>query len=278
MPHWLFEALCVAVVLITLAAMARHRGWPALAREYLALALAGFVGEETCIVFYDFYRYAPIWHGRAHRVPLLVPLIWPLVVLSSRAVVRALWPDAGPRTALFSALAVTLDASLMEVIAVRAGLWSWAEPGHLGVPLVGIAGWGFFAYGAGLVLDRGARPGYLVAVASAVAHAGIFASWWALFRWVLRGPLEPLSWGLLAAASLGATVAAARARARGHTLGPEVAVPRVIAASVFFVLLAVTAPGEPRYWLHTGLVAVPYLVATRWARSAQEDVLGQTRA
>ncbi len=271
MPFPGFELACVAIIALTLVAMARLRPWRALAADYLALAGAGWVGEQTCVAWYDFYTYAPSWHARLGHVPLLVPLIWPLVILSARSVVGALWPGSGGgRAALVGAL-VVFDASLVEVIAVRAELWGWAEPGHLDVPLLGILGWGFFAAGASVALDlrhRGRHLGLLAAVA--VAHLLIVSAWWGCFRWVARGDLGDAAMLGLAMVSATALAAAVVTRQRGRALPLAVAAPRMVAASLFLVTLIVVAPDSGRLWLHTALVAVPYLAATAFVVSGTE--------
>ena len=153
MPQGLFEIACVAIVVVTLVSLARRQGaWEVLA-AYVSLALAGWVAEESCILAYRFYAYSDVWSVRVHLVPLLVPLIWPLVILSGRDFVQAVWPDKGWLGHLLVGLIVAFDASLVEVVAVRAGLWSWAEPGHLGVPVIGMLGWGYFAVGASAALS-----------------------------------------------------------------------------------------------------------------------------
>ena len=43
---------------------------------------------------------------------------------------------------LAAGLLILFDAALVEPVAVSAGLWSWSESAVLGVPLIGIAGWG----------------------------------------------------------------------------------------------------------------------------------------
>lgn len=262
----LFEACCVAIVALTLAVMARRAPARELLADYAALAVAGLLGEESCIALYRFYAYAPAWHARLDHVPLLVPLIWPLVILSARGVVSSLWPDARRATrALAVGAVVIVDASLVEVVAVRAGLWRWAEGGHLGVPLIGLLGWGFFAGAAELALSLRTpwRRALLLGLAPAATHVMLVATWWAALRWVLRGELGPSSIaGVLAVGAL-ATVAAARARLAGRAIPLEIAAPRMIAASLFFALLVTTAPADVPLWLHTAAVAVPYLVATR---------------
>ncbi len=188
-----FQAACAVIIVLTLAAMARRVPWGTLLRDYFALALAGYLGEQSCIVLYHYYRYSTAWSLRVGDVPLLVPLIWPLVVMSARSVAVALWPgirDEVQRAVVVAAI-VAFDASLVEVVAVRAGLWSWAEPGHLGVPVIGILGWGYFAGAADYVLGQTHRLRHLLLLAFAplVTHLLLVGSWWALFRHSLRADL-----------------------------------------------------------------------------------------
>jgi hypothetical protein len=271
MPIALFEALCVAVIAITLALMARTRRPAELALEYTALAAAAWIGEETCVAWYGHYHYAAAWHGRLARVPALVALIWPLVVLSARGVVSGLWPAArGAGRVLAVGLVVTIDASLVEVVAVRAGLWAWTEGGHLGVPLIGIFGWGAFAASAeacalaGAALPGRARrlgPLLTPALAPWLTHGLLVAAWWLLLRHVLRGDL---GWGsVLALPLVGGAAAAAvvRARRAGGAVGPATAAPRAIAALLFLSLLLATAPAAWPLWLHVAAVSAPAFAA-----------------
>lgn len=267
-----FEAACVAIVALTLATMSRARPARELFRDYAVLALAAFVGEDTCIAFYGFYTYAPGWHLRLHHVPALVPTIWPLVVLSARSVVHDLShraDDDGPRLLRSVAVGalVAFDASLVEVVAVRAGLWTWAEPGHLGVPIVGILGWGYFAFGADVALAR-KRPLLAILGGPLATHALVLVSWWALFRWTVRGDVGLAGFVALGGIALVATVTALRGRRHGHTIGIDVAAPRMIAATLFVALLVTTAPGDAALWAHTACVALPYFAATSFDLAA----------
>ena len=280
MPFPGFELACVAIIALALAAMARLRPWPGLLADYAALALAGWLGEETCVAWYEHYGYSPAWHGRLDLVPAMIPLIWPLVILSARAVVDAIAPGAGWRRPLLVGALVVFDASLVEVIAVRARLWAWAEPGHLEVPLLGILGWGFFAAGADVALGVGQRAAGVVRAfatrlallvpALALTHLLILAAWWGCFRWVLRGRLGDASFvglGVIAAVALAGAWAARR---RGRALPLDVALPRMVAAALFLATLVVVAPGDVRLWLHTALVAAPYVAITdfTWRRAS----------
>lgn len=263
----IFEGACVLIIALTLYAMSRQRRLRDLLLDYGVLSLSAWLGEQSCIKFYHFYHYAPAWHGRLGEVPILVPLIWPLVVLSACQVARGLWPARSWRALCAVAAAiVALDASLVEVVAVRAGLWQWAEPGHLGVPLIGILGWAYFALGAVWGLERlpGWRRVLVVLVGPLCAHALILLSYWGLFRWTLRGELG--TGGLLGvvAAGAGALVVALAERRRGGGIPLPAALPRMCAASLFLLLLCSHDPTNGKLWLHTAAVAVPYCAATRW--------------
>lgn len=265
MPQVVFELSCVVIVFATLWAMARYRPRRELLLEYLSLAVAGWVAEETCILAYRFYSYAEVWTVRAHLLPVLVPLIWPLVIVSARDVVKGLWPVNGWRQHVLVGAVVAFDASLVEVVAVRAGLWSWSEPGHLNVPVIGMLGWGYFAVGASVALSWASRWRYLAVLPLGLTstHGLIVATWWGLFRWVARGDLGVASTvgviviGLVA----GAFVLATKCK-----MPMRVAAPRMLAAALFLVLLLTTAAGEWAYWVHVVAVSVPYSVATALGR------------
>lgn len=278
MPLGLFEALCVPIVVGTLWAMVRTHGRGILL-DVAALAIAGFLGESTCILAYRFYRYAPDWHLRLGVVPVLVPLIWPLVILSARDVAKALFGRFGEdlRLPLIVGLVVAFDASLVEVAAVRAGYWSWAEPGHLGVPVIGVLGWGFFAGGATWALGdpattTNARRLLAIAAGPLTAHALILVSWHALFRWTVRGELGHA--GLIGLGVLSGLIflSISRLRRTVGALPPAVVLPRIFAALLFFALVVgVTwrATNGWTLWVHTALVASPYVYATLPTRTRQ---------
>lgn len=262
-----FEAACVLIIALTLYAMSRRRRLGQLLPDYGLLLLSAWLGEQSCIAFYRFYSYSPDWHGRLLDVPILVPLIWPLVVLSACQVARELWPQLTPaRRAAVVAAIVAIDASLVEVVAVRAGLWQWSEPGHLGVPLIGIFGWAYFALGAAWGLERlaGWRRGLIVLLGPLCAHALILLSYWGLFRWTLRGELGLGSPIGVVGVGCGALLVALAVRRRGQAIPLPAALPRMVAASLFLLLLCTHDPTNAKLWLHTAAVAVPYCAATRW--------------
>jgi len=270
-PLPIFEVACIVVVLLTLVIMARRRPWRDLLTDYGALAVAAWMGEESCVRFYEYYHYATHWHVLIDRVPILVPLIWPLVILSARDVAASVWPTITTLRPLVVFAVVAFDASLVEVIAVRAGFWSWADQGHLGVPIIGILGWGYFAMGADFALSgklfsntasRTERFFSTLIVAPLVTHALIQLTWWGFFRWAQRAPLGDASlWGI-AAVSACVLMMVLLARRRGGGILMSIALPRMVAASLFFALLVSTAPTEIPLWIHTIAIAVPYLAAT----------------
>jgi hypothetical protein len=264
-----FEMLCVLVVLVTIGASLRREPTPErrarFLGDYVLLALAGFVGEQSSITLYRHYEYAPDWHLRLGAVPLLVPLIWPLVILSARAVREALFPAAKAwQRPLLLWVLVCADASLMEVLATRADLWSWSEPGHLDVPLLGILAWAHFAAAADVLLDRLEGPSRVLVVPASVlvAHSLICVSWWYGLKWILRGDLGTSS--VIAVAVLGALAAAFawRLRTKGRVLPTSVSGTRIAATLLFVALFLTTAAGEWPYWVHLLAVGVPYVLVT----------------
>lgn len=264
MPLRVFELLCLPILALAMALTARRVGARRFAIDYVTLAIAGWIGEATSIASYRHYEYAPEWDLRVLAVPLLVPLIWPLVILSAREVRTALFPHA---SALVGSLIVTMlviaDASMVEVLAVRAGLWTWAEDGHLGVPVLGILAWGYFAGAADWMLRRFAGRDRWLVVPGALggAHVLIVLSWWGCFRWALRGDLGWRGVAVVVVLGVLASLVALRLRRRGRVIPLAVAVPRVVAATLFFALL-VSIGLDVALWLHVISVAVPYAIAT----------------
>ncbi len=265
-----FQPLCVLVLAVALWAMSRTTPGRTLVRDYLALAVAAWIGEESCIRVYRFYGYASGWALRLDEVPLLVPLIWPIVILSARQVGHAL----GVRRAWMPAwvlMQVTVDASLVEIIAVRAGFWTWTEPGYLEVPLIGILGWGFFAAAAVWALERGSALLALVA-GPVFTHLALLASWWGLFRWVWRASLGNEAQLALVALSAAATIFAWKRKQR---VPLAVMMPRMIAAALFVGVLVRLPPSLTPFLTHTLAVAAPYLALTRFGSARQVEIGGQ---
>lgn len=225
--------------------------------RFAVLAVASFLGEDSVIRAYGFYAYATGWSARLDHVPLVIVLVWPVVIDSAATLARALVTPIGGgkkhpslsdsvRVATLGAAIVLADASLIEPIAVRAGLWRWIEPGLFGVPLIGILGWAFFAWTTIMVFElaRGPALAIVLAVAPIVTHALIIVSWWALFRWISGERSAVAAAGL----AWGAAIVVATRTARDALAGRGLAVVpigellvRLPGALFFFVLLGMTA-------------------------------------
>ena len=264
------QGACLAIVAVWLV-LRLHRAADKrtfLAR-FLLLSVAAWVGEETCIRLYAFYAYSPGWAGFIDRVPLAIVCIWPVVVLSAMDLASALLggredatpsPRASVKFAFVVMALVVADASLIEPIAVATGLWHWTEPGPFRVPIVGILGWGYFAFGAALV--RGRTSVLLAGPAS--AHAWLVASWWFFFRWLPRGEDEL---PFVVAAALVSFALTALVLARRVSLLRADLVTRIPGATFFFFLLLLYARENTSLVLYAFAFAPPYLALTVRSRS-----------
>lgn len=263
-----FELACLPIV--TLYVVTRARLDPAPAQLVFRLALlaaAAWLGEASCIALYGFYAYEPsawsLWLG---PVPLFIPLIWPSVVVSAHDVARHVAPK---HTTLVASALVLADASLMEPVAVRAGLWRWSEPGLFEVPLIGIAGWSYFALASlGLLalLEKHRAPALaalsVLVLAPALTHGLLLATWWGLFRWV-QGTVPPLAALIpLAALSLALAVTVWRERLR-FVMPPALLWVRVPAALFFFALLVLHGRDDAALVAYALSFAPPYIALTR---------------
>jgi len=270
----LLEVACLAILALYFVA---HRREPALLRDALWLGLGALLAEDTMIRAYGFYAYAPEWHLFVDRVPLLIAAIWAPVVLSARAVARTLLrhhdTPAWKVAALTGAL-VTFDAALIEPIAVRAGLWHWTQPGVMTVPVIGIVGWGCYAFAATWLLAA-LPPRHrwaMLPLAILASHVQLLALWWALLRWVLRAEL-PLS---TTAPALGfvSTLYTLAVLRSGAWLPWRELVPRAAATGFFALLLARQADAAIVLW--AALFTPPWLVfcarALRGGARAREVV------
>ena len=158
--------------------------------RYFTIAVASWICEETSIRVYHFYQYSQNWIFFLGHVPILVIVIWPLVIHSGWELASGLLQDKRTYIPLVVGCIVGIDASLIETISVKAGLWSWNGAGPFGVPLIGIFGWAYFAFFSALALERrkeGAgtvlKSLYVLVTCVAGTHAMIVATWWLFFRW-----------------------------------------------------------------------------------------------
>lgn len=285
-PFWVFELICVGIIVWTLSMMARKRDAKELGLQYLSIAVAAWISEDTCIRFYEFYSYSAVWDLRLDKVPVLVPMIWPLVILSARDVARSLF-RTGENTLVFAVFAIVcVDASLVEVISVACGLWSWSAPGHLHVPVIGIVGWGCFGAAVHLCLasSKQALQRALVVAAPILTHAFLVMLWWGFLRWVWRSDLGLASVSTVLVLGACASAYVLHLRRRGRFIAGDVVVPRVGAALLFLGLLiheTIVVRGDgtniASLWMHAAAVAFPYSLATKLGasqRGSEKDIGG----
>ncbi|MCC7075221.1 MAG: carotenoid biosynthesis protein [Deltaproteobacteria bacterium] len=247
------EPACFAIAALWLALrLVAERDRRGLVLRLLVVAAASWMGEESCIRLYGFYGYAKLWQLRLLDVPLAVVCIWPIVVQSALDLTRAV---RTPRRALVAAALVTVDASLIEPISTRIGLWTWFHAGPFSVPVVGVLGWGCFALGVALVIER--RPLWALVVAPAVTHLCLLAAWWGALRWLPPGEGE-LPW--IALAALGSCAAAVLLWRRPPPVLVRDVWLRAPAAGFFFALLALFARDDLLLVAWALAFAPPWLV------------------
>lgn len=237
-------------------------------RGFALIAPAAWLAEDTVIRAYGFYSYDPRWHVMLDRMPLMVATIWPFVILSARELAQRLWTRRAALV-LGGAAIVLFDATLMECISTSSGLWTWTEPGMFGVPLMGIWGWGCFAAACIWLMDAlppRLRP-LVVVLAPALTHALLIASWWGLFKWITRPIPDWTATGATVAACLALTAAAVRWRRRARIPLDEM-VARMVAASLFFVLLALYHTDRGSLVVFTLAFAPPWLTLMTMERAA----------
>ncbi len=261
------EAASIGILILQLAIQQRRGRLRQFVRDAALIAVAGYLSEDVCIRLFGFYAYSPKWSVTLDRMPPLVALIWPFVILSARDVAQALRP--GRSFVGLAALLVVFDAALIEPVAVRSGLWSWTEPGLWSVPLIGVWGWGVFAVIALVLLEQDGLA-WLPVVAPPLANLLLVVSWWGGFRWALRAELAvPTKVAASAAASL-LLLLIWRDRKGVATWG--VMGPRALAASLFFALVALH--GDADLWAYVVPFGLPYLWFSAWRPTPERRTIG----
>lgn len=137
----------VAVVVTVL-----NQSWTVNQVVAVALAVPGlgwfaeFVGSRTGIPF-GRYHYTVALQPQIHRVPVVIPLAWLMMLPPSWAVAQVLVPDGGTLVRAvvagyaFMAWDVYLDPHL-----TKWGFWSWDQSGSFeGIPVVNFFGWFLWA-------------------------------------------------------------------------------------------------------------------------------------
>jgi hypothetical protein len=263
------QIACLAIVVTFVVFRARLEADPKdLYRRLFLLALAAWIGEDSCIRLYGFYAYSASWWLFLDKVPLLIILIWPIVIQSARDLATCVWSGRDRPSAVRVALTVfglvLADASLIEPIAVASGLWHWTEPGMFAVPPIGIVGWAFFAAIAVFLFERAAwmhrpsREALVLLAAPAGTHLLLVASWWGALRWVSvtlpPWPVAILTWVV----SIGLAARAVQVDTR-QRVPPVLLWLRVPAALFFFVLLGLHGRESPALVGYALAFAPPYL-------------------
>ncbi|MFK7991886.1 MAG: carotenoid biosynthesis protein [Sandaracinaceae bacterium] len=260
------ELSCVAIIALYVGVRARIDPSPkAFLGRLVLLMAASWIGENSVIHAYHFYAYSPRWSVFVDQVPLLVITIWPVVIHSAWDLAKRL-TDRPSRVVFVASALVLADASLIEPIAVKAGLWWWNEPGLFEVPPIGILGWALFAWGCFFVFEhRRLHKAWTLPFAPALVHPLLLVCWWGFFRWlndtVPPWPVVGVAWVL----SLVLAGFALRSGA-GKNIPRHELLLRVPAAGFFFVLLALHAREEPALMAYAFAFAPPYLVLTAQAR------------
>ncbi len=274
------ELSCLAIVSLYVVVRARRDPNPkAFFLRLGLLMVASWAAEDTVIHAYHFYAYNPRWSIFIDQLPLMVIMIWPVVIHSAWDLAKRLC--ASPRNVPLAAAAIVLtDASLIEPVAVEAGLWVWFEPGIFAVPPIGIIGWALFAWLCLMVYHHHKlHNGWTVLIAPALVHPMLLVLWWGLLRWI-SGHIEP--WPVVGVAwALSLTLAVlAATRDAGARVPMFELLLRVPAAGFFFVLLAIHGDDAPALIAYALAFAPPYLVLTfraaRAGRAATTAVAAST--
>ena len=272
--------VCLAIVALYVAARLRRAARAE--RRALALGLAGlaataWIAEDTVVRAYGFYAYGAHLGPTLDRVPLLVALIWSVVIDSSAVLAGRLGgPSASAaRHALVAGGIVLADASLIEPVAVRAGLWWWTEPGLFAVPPIGILGWALFTSAcvwvrghprAGMT-TRAAWPRSFV-LPPLLTHIALVALWWTAFRWI-SAPIGSWSGAIAVWPVALALTAASLRRDLRRRVPPADMLVRVPGALFFYALLAIFGRHDTALLVYCAAFAWPYLSLVSVPRGGQ---------
>lgn len=257
-------ALCIVAVYIVSWTLGQSEPGHFLARLVL-ISAASWIAEESCILLYNFYSYSPAFGLFVGHVPVLVIVVWPVIIHSAWDLASQLLCLSRRLVPLAAAAIVCTDASLIEPVAVNAGLWSWNEPGIFSVPPIGILGWAYFSFFCIFLLEPGSRPNamnqrhLLVPVLPVIGtHLLLLGTWWGALRWV-NIPVDPtLAAGAVWALSVLSVYAILRHRMGVH-VERKTLLLRLPAALLFFALLLSKAGGSTLLVVYAAAFVPPYL-------------------
>jgi len=262
----LFELAGISIVVfyVTSHALKQPEGRHFLFRIVL-VAAAAWIAEEGCILLYEFYAYSSKWNFFLDHLPLLVIVVWPVVIHSAWDLASQML-GAGHRLVPLAAGGIVLtDATLIETVAVRCGLWSWNEPGIFHVPPIGVLGWAYFAFLCILLFEEGRRRNatnrfslLILALPVIGTHLLLLTTWWGALRWVSIPVAPGLAAGFAWALSLLLVYAILRNRT-GTRVERKTLFLRLPGALFFYTLLALNASGSALLVVFAVAFAPPYL-------------------
>jgi hypothetical protein len=231
----------------------------------ILVCAASWIAEESCILLYKFYDYRANWGLFLAHLPLLVIVIWPIIVHSAWNLASQLVGPDRRFVPLTAAAIVLTDASLIEPVGVRTGLWSWNQPGLFDVPPIGILGWAYFAFLCALFFETRKRPNdmkwvnLLILIVPVIGtHMLLLITWWAVFRWV-KISIDPM----LAAGSAWALslllVSVILKHRTGTRIKRKTLLLRLIGALFLFTWLTLNTNDSALLMVYAVAFAPPYL-------------------
>lgn len=231
----------------------------------ILVCAACWIAEESCILLYKFYDYSANWSLFLAHLPLLVIVIWPIIVHSAWDLASQLVRPGRRLVPLTAAAIVLTDASFIEPVGVRTGLWSWNQPGLFDVPPIGILGWAYFAFLCVLFFEQRKRRNgakwvnLLILIVPVIGtHMLLLITWWGVFRWV-KISIDPM----LAAASAWALslllVSVILKHRTGARIKRKTLLLRLLSALLLFTWLALNTNDSALLIVYAIAFAPPYL-------------------
>lgn len=227
-------------------------------RELAAVALASWIAEDASLRLYAFHEYAAGWTASLDRVPLVVALAWPVLILSARDIALALAKGDAVKSLARTGAIVFADAALVLPIATHAGIVRWHSGGPFGVPIVAILAWSVVAWAISLALVKG--PVLAAWLPPLLAHAIVFAAWWGALRWI---PAPPDAGAAVFAVVIAVFFAATTWRKAPPPISGAVILGRFAAACALAALLASGAPPSIALAAWSAGFALPWLTIVR---------------
>jgi len=230
------------------------------------VSAASWIAEESCILLYEFYGYSSNWSLFLAHVPVLVIVIWPIIVHSAWDLASQILRPGHRLVPLAAAAIVLTDASLIEPVGVRTGLWSWNQAGIFDVAPIGILGWAYFALLCIFLFEEARRRNaskrfdLLIFVLPVIGtHLLLIITWWGAFRWVKIAVNPKFALGCAWALSLFLVYAILKRRT-GMRVKRKTLLLRLMGALFFFTWFAMNA-GDSRLLIAYAVAFVPPYLA-----------------